>query len=187
MAPNDEQVALVDAEGVVVGVAGRSEVRRANLRHSATAVIVRDPRGRVYVHRRSADKDWAPSRHDAASGGVLLSGETPELAARRELAEELGIEGVHLSALPGVFYEDATVRCRLHVYETTYDGPVRHRDGEVAWGTWMTLAELAAHLRRDDWPFVPDTRAVLGALAAAGIGDYRDLELDTPAPEGAGR
>lgn len=187
MAPHDEQVALVDAEGVVVGVAGRSEVRRDNLRHSATVVIVRDPQGRIYVHRRSTDKDWSPSHHDAAAGGVLLHGETPERAARRELAEELGIEGVRLAALPGVVYEDESVRCRLHVYETTYDGPVRHLDGEVVWGTWMTLPELAEHLRRDDWLFVPDTRAVLRSLAAADIGDYGDLGLGTPAVEGAGR
>ena len=184
---DDEQVALVDAQGAVVGVAGRREVRRANLLHSATAVVVRDPLGRIYVHRRSAEKDFAPSYHDAASGGVLLHGETPEHAALRELAEELGIEGVRLEPLPGVLYEDESVRCRLHAFETTYDGPVRHVDGEVVWGAWMTLAELADHLHRDDWLFVPDTRALLRTLAAAGIGDYGELGLDAPAQEGAGR
>lgn len=173
----DEPVALVDARGAVVGVAGRSEVRRANLLHSAAAVIVRDPRGRIYVHRRSAEKDWAPSHHDAAAGGVLLRGETPEQGARREITEELGIEGAELVSLPGIVYEDETVRCRLHVFETTYDGQVRHLDGEVVWGAWMTLPELAGHLRRPEWPFVPDTRALLTALAGAGVGDYGELGL----------
>lgn len=180
-ASNDEQVALVDRGGAVVGVASRHEVRRDNLRHSATAVIVRDPHGRIYVHRRSPDKDWAPRRHDAAAGGVLQQGEAPERAALRELAEELGVEGVSLRPLPVLLYEDDSVRCRLHPFETTYAGPVRHLDGEVEWGAWMTLTELADHLRRDDWPFVPDTRALLTALADAGISDYGELGLGGPA------
>lgn len=178
-ASDDEQVALVDESGAVVGVAGRREVRRANLRHSATAVLVRDSRGRIYVHRRSADKDLAPSFHDAAAGGVLRHGEDPVPAAARELLEELGIGGVRLEPLPGVVYEDETVRCHLHAFTTTYDGPVHHADGEVVWGRWMTLAELAEHLRRPDWRFVPDTRALLTALSTAGVADYGGLDLGT--------
>jgi isopentenyldiphosphate isomerase len=178
-----EQVALVDRRGAVVGVADRREVRRANLLHSATAVIVRDPHGRIYVHRRSDRKDLAPSHYDVAAGGVLLYGETPEQGARRELREELGIEGVTLEALPGVRYEDATVRCFLHAFTATYDGTVRHLDGEVVWGAWMTLDELAARLRREDWLFVPDTLALLRALGEAGIDDYRGLRsAATPDP-----
>jgi isopentenyldiphosphate isomerase len=50
-------VALVDRSGAVLGSAERSVVRRDNLMHSATAVLVRDPEGRIYVHRRSPDKD----------------------------------------------------------------------------------------------------------------------------------
>ena len=176
---DDERVALVDPQGVVVGVAGRSEVRRSNLLHSASAVMVRDSRGRIYVHRRSAEKDWAPSHHDAAAGGVQLDGETPEQAARRELAEELGIEGTRLLPLGDALYEDESVRCLLHVFETTYDGPVRYHDGEVVWGEWMTLAELSRQLRRRDWPFVPDTLTVLSRLADAGVADYGELDLGT--------
>jgi isopentenyldiphosphate isomerase len=55
---SDEQVSLVDEDGAVVGVAPRSAVRRDNLLHAATAVLVRHPDRRIYVSRRSADKDW---------------------------------------------------------------------------------------------------------------------------------
>jgi 8-oxo-dGTP pyrophosphatase MutT (NUDIX family) len=167
-----EIVALVDRSGAVVGSAERSVVRRENLLHAATAVLVRDAGARIYVHRRSDLKDWAPRHHDAAAGGVLTLGEEPDASAARELEEELGITGARLRPLGLSVYEDDTTRCVEHCYETTWAGPIRHADGEVVWGSWMTLAELDEHLSDADWPFVPDTRALLTRLARDGVGDY---------------
>jgi len=175
MVPVPEIVALVDRSGAVVGRAERSVVRRDNLLHAATAVLVRGSSGRIYVHRRSADKDWAPSHHDAAAGGVLQDGEDPAASARRELAEELGITGVTLTPLGLSVYEDDTTRCAEHCFEALWDGPVHHADGEVVWGAWLTLAELDERLADPAWPFVPDTRALLRRLAGDGTRDYAAL------------
>jgi 8-oxo-dGTP pyrophosphatase MutT (NUDIX family) len=175
MTPAEELVALVDPSGGLVGSAERSVVRRENLMHAATAVLVRDPEGRIYVHRRSPDKDWAPAQHDAAAGGVLAFGEQPEASAARELAEELGIRGASLAALGLSVYEDDTTRCVEHCFETTWSGPVEHADGEVVWGAWLTLTELDARLADPGWPFVPDTRALLARLARDRVGDYAGL------------
>jgi isopentenyldiphosphate isomerase len=171
-------VALVDENGRVVGSVRRSQMRRENLRHASTAVFVRRSDGRIYVHRRSPDKDWAPSCHDAAAGGVLQAGEKIHDSAVRELEEELGIADVPLHFLGAGLYEDDTVRCLAHVYEATYDGPVTHADGEVVWGAWMTMTELGEHLADPSWPFVPDTRALLQRLADAEVKDYGDLNVE---------
>ena len=175
MTGTEETVCLVDEHGAVVGEAPRSRMRRENLRHAATGVLLRDPRGRIYVHRRSPAKDWCPGCHDAAAGGVLRPGEHPEPAAERELAEELGVVGASLRPLVTQLYEDDTVRCFEHVYEATYDGVVHHVDGEVVWGGWMALPELGRLLRDPSWPFVPDTRSLLERLGRDGVGDYRTL------------
>jgi isopentenyldiphosphate isomerase len=174
-APGAEVVTLVDRSGTVLGTAERAVVRRDNLRHAATAVLVRDDGARIYVHRRSPDKDWAPGAHDAAAGGMLTAGEEPAGSAARELAEELGITGTALRTLGLSVYEDDTTRCVEHCFETTWDGPITHADGEVVWGAWMTLAELDRHLADPSWSFVPDTRALLTRLAATGVGDYAAL------------
>jgi 8-oxo-dGTP pyrophosphatase MutT (NUDIX family) len=171
-----EIVALVDRSGALLGSAERSVVRRENLMHAATAVLVRDAAGRIYVHRRSPDKDWAPGHHDAAAGGMLTAGEEPHAAAQRELGEELAITGATLRPLGLSVFEDDTTRCVEHCYETTWRGPVRHADGEVVWGDWLTLAELDAHLADPQWLFVPDTRALLHRLAVDGTGDYAALQ-----------
>ena len=176
----EEIVALVDEHGTVTGQAPRPLVRRDNLRHAATAVLVRHPDGRIYVHRRSPDKDWCPSCHDAAAGGVLQHGERPEDSARRELEEELGISGVPLRPLGTSLYEDDTTRCFEHCFEVTYDGVVTHADGEVVWGDWMTLRELGRLLADEAWPFVPDTRTLLTRLCRERVGDYAALEATGP-------
>lgn len=169
----DELVGLVDEDGRPDGVAPRDVVRRDNLRHRSTGILVRRPSdGAVYVHLRSPDKDWSPLHHDAAAGGVLGPDEDPEAGARRELAEELGIAGVDLAPLLVAAYEDATVRCVAHVFETWYDGPVRHVDGEVVSGGWLPLEELAVRLEDPGWAFVPDTRHLLDRLADDATGDY---------------
>jgi 8-oxo-dGTP pyrophosphatase MutT (NUDIX family) len=179
-----ETVSLVDEHGTVVGRVARAVMRRDNLRHAATAVLVRRPDGCIYVHRRSSEKDWCPGCHDAAAGGVLRDGEDPEASALRELAEELGVTGVPLRSLGTSLYEDHTVRCFEHCFEATYDGEITHSDGEVAWGAWMTLPELGRLLEDDRWPFVPDTRTLLRRLCREGIGDYTGLR---PAEEGRSR
>lgn len=185
-ASSEEQVALVDADGTVVGSSPRSRMRRENLRHASTGVLVRRGDGAIYVHQRSAAKDWAPSHHDAAAGGVLRAGEQPVASARRELAEELGIEKATLRPLLRHRHEDDSVRCVVHVFEARHDGPVQHRDGEVVSGEWLSLEELGARLRDPDYAFVPDTRAVLARLSRERVGDYARLGEPTTGARGTG-
>jgi 8-oxo-dGTP pyrophosphatase MutT (NUDIX family) len=157
----DELVAVYDADGNEVGSATRARMRADGLWHAATMVLVRsgDLR-RVYVHRRSPDKDVFPGLRDCWAGGVLGAGEEPDDGARRELAEELGVTGATLRALFTFPFVQPPVRCHNFVYETSWDGPVVHQPEEIVSGGWMELAELTAQLRDPDTDFVPDGRAV---------------------------
>ncbi|TDO47908.1 isopentenyldiphosphate isomerase [Kribbella sp. VKM Ac-2527] len=160
----DELVALLDSAGEVCGSAPRSVMRRDNLRHAATGVLVRNPAGEIYVHRRTPTKDVYPARYDFMAGGVVAAGEDPYDAVVRELAEELGITGVSLEKLPEGDYADDFTNYRAYLYACTWDGPIHHQPEEVDWGTWMSPAELVERLNDPAWPFVPDTTALLGQL-----------------------
>ena len=158
-----EPVALYDPDddgGRVTGVAPRDRVRRENLPHAATVVLVRRSSGEVFVSRRSDAKDVWPGRHDCTAGGVLRHGERPDDGARRELAEELGIQATPAPLLRR-WYRDADTWYLAFVYTAVWDGEVAFTDGEVTAGWWELPETLYARLADPAWPFVPDTRALL--------------------------
>jgi isopentenyldiphosphate isomerase len=159
--PAAELVTVLDDLGRPTGVARRERVRSQNLLHEATAVLVRRPDGRIYVHRRTDTKDIYPGAHDCWAGGVLGVGEHPDDGARRELAEELGISGVDIEPLLVTRWADSQVRAVYHAYTALWDGDVVHQPSEVAWGAWWTPAELRQRLADPTFSFVPDGRQLL--------------------------
>jgi len=168
--PADELVTILDEDEHPIGVATRAEVRRANLLHGATAVLVRRSDGRVYVHRRTMTKDIYPGAYDCWAGGVLAVGETPDDGARRELAEELGVRVDALQPLAVTRFADPQVRCIYHAYAVTWDGAITQQRSEISWGAWWSVADLAAHLRDPAFPFVPDGRRLLEVTGALDLG-----------------
>lgn len=145
MGSDREPVEVLDADGRPLGVVARAEMRRHNLRHRAVYVLVQDGQGRLLVHRRADWKDVWPGRWDVAFGGVAAVGEPPAETARRELAEEAGVEAP-LKPLGSGAYEDAEVRVLGDVFLARSEGPFTFADGEVVETAWVPAVELAAWL-----------------------------------------
>jgi 8-oxo-dGTP pyrophosphatase MutT (NUDIX family) len=93
---DSDPVEHVDADGTVLEVVTRAEVRARGLRHRATYLAVVDGADRLVVHRRADWKDIYPGFWDVAFGGVCDPGETWQQAAFRELAEEAGLSAADL-------------------------------------------------------------------------------------------
>lgn len=165
MAPADEPVEEVDRDGRPLRVVTRAEMRRHNLRHRAVYVLVLSSQGPLLVHRRADWKDVWPSRWDVAFGGVAAVGEEPLVTARRELAEEAGLDAP-LSRLGDGAYEDGDVRVMGDVFLARSDGPFRFADGEVVETGWVSPDELDVWLATH--PTTPDSvRIALPLLKAA--------------------
>lgn len=154
--PDDELVEVIDDEGRVLEVVTRREIRARHLLHRVAAVLIRNGAGEVYLHRRSETKDIYPGAYDVWAGGVLSPGESPEEGAARELAEELGVEGVELTPLFVERFEAPRGRCITHCYEARYEGLVTHQPEEVMSGEWVTLEQLRELLERPGDRTMPD-------------------------------
>lgn len=168
---SEELVAIIDDAGVPIRAEPRSVMRAQNLPHLVVTVLVRRPDGQIYVHRRSDDKDVFPGMYDCFAAGCVTAGESPEEAASRELAEELGVAGVELRPLLSSWYRDESTHHLCHTWEVTYDGPVVHQEAEIASGGWMTVSEVRELLADPARPMVPDGRVLVERLLAEGVLD----------------
>ena len=170
----DELVDHVDEHDRVIGTVTRREMRANRLLHRATAIAVFGTDARLLVHRRAATKDIWPARWDIAAGGVVSAGEAYLTSARRELAEELGLDDPHLPLvdLGGGRYTDTDADLFSRCFQCVHDGPFCFTDGEVSEVRWVTREELT-ELMGGQHAFVDEGAArkrgeICGARCVAG-------------------
>lgn len=143
----DECFDIVDRFGRVIGQASRFECHRnPALIHQAVHVQVFDREGRLFLQKRSERKDVQPGKWDSSVGGHLRPGESPIQGARRELAEELGVENAKLEQAYEYFWESEIETELVRTFVTLHEGPFRLQAEEISDGRFWPLDEIAAAL-----------------------------------------
>ncbi|RME38122.1 MAG: NUDIX domain-containing protein, partial [Deltaproteobacteria bacterium] len=123
---------IVDEEDRVVGRATRSECHgNPSLIHRVVHVLVFDCKGCLLLQKRHPDKDIQPGKWDTSVGGHLDAGEDYLQAARREMAEELGIRGVPLTFLYKSRIRNEIESENVATYMVQWDGPIRSNPDEI--------------------------------------------------------
>ncbi|MFP8966092.1 NUDIX hydrolase YfcD [Pokkaliibacter sp. CJK22405] len=141
--PADELVTWVDRDNQVLGSVSRRRMRQERLCHRAVYVLVFDHEGRLCVHERTSTKDFRPGWFELSAGGVVAADESYDVAATRELAEELGVIGVPLTS-HGIFFDEAPdYQVWGAVYSCVYSGPLTLQPEEVADAWFMELPAIS--------------------------------------------
>jgi len=154
-----EQVEVVDLDGNVIDVVSRKQMRSEKLRHRSVFIAVINDDGDLLVHRRADHKDVWPGWWDVAVGGVVGVGENYDVAARRELREELGIDAGPIEHIGTGAYADNTVKLVASCYVVVDNGPFQFTDDEITEAHWVTAEELDIWLSAK--PFLPDSVALV--------------------------
>ncbi|MEV8377343.1 GNAT family N-acetyltransferase [Kribbella sp. NPDC056861] len=107
--------------------------------------LIRDEQGRVYVHRRTAERRLLPGIWDIV-GGHLEDGETPEQALAREVEEETGwrVREIVLAVTDWEWEYEGRVRRELD-YLITVDGDLtrpRLEEGKHDASAWVGPDDL---------------------------------------------
>jgi isopentenyldiphosphate isomerase len=155
----EEIVAVVDEKNNIIGAEPRSKMRTYGLTHRATYILVFNSDDELFLQKRTADKDIYPGYYDAASGGVVMAGETYDKSALRELHEELGIADVNLCCLFDFYHEDVGNRVWGRAYTCVYDGKISLQKEEVESGAFYTIDQILS--MTDRHRFTPDGLYVL--------------------------
>jgi len=158
---------VVDHDNRVTGQATRREIHEKGLLHRSVHILVFDAGGRLFLQKRSMAKDENPGLWDTSSAGHLDSGESYAGAARRELAEELGIdEPVRLFTTLAACRETAWEH--VEVYTCATRQPVVINPEEISEGRFVPLGEIELGLQEDPGRFTPTFRLIFPRLLAAG-------------------
>jgi isopentenyldiphosphate isomerase len=163
---NEELVDVLDATGQVIGVTTRAEIRARRLPHRCVYILVFNRSGELFIHQRTPTKDVFPGYWDVAVGGVVAAGESFDLAADREGAEELGVP-LRVEPLFPFSFSDARTTAFAHVYRGTHDGPFRLQKEEIVQGCFIPPAEVEARAKAA--PFCPDGLQVWAEFKRRGL------------------
>jgi len=159
MLAKNEIIQIVDADNNETGSAPRHEMRAKGLSHRASYILVFNSQGELFIQKRTMTKDIYPGYYDIAAGGVVLAGESYDQSAARELAEELGINGIPLTSHFTFHHEDGSNLVWGRVYSCIYDGKMTLQEEEIENGFFMPPEKVLALSKKE--PLTPDGLYVL--------------------------
>lgn len=119
---------VVNVQDEIIGVADKEEFGKGNLICRVAFVMLVNSKGELLLHQRNVSKRAYPLYWSGSAAGHLVSGETYDKAATRELIEELGV----LTPLEfvGKFYSPED-REMVGVFLGFHDGPLNIEEAEV--------------------------------------------------------
>ncbi|MFI7596266.1 isopentenyl-diphosphate Delta-isomerase [Actinoplanes sp. NPDC049681] len=166
-------VELVDPDGAAVGEVTVDEAHRApGLLHRAFSVFLQDSSGRVLLQQRAAVKTRFPLRWANTCCGHPVPGEPLDVAAKRRLVEEIGVDGVELHEVGVYSYyaeDPATGRVEYEydhvlVGRLDADAALLPDPDEVADVRWVSLDELRLAVSQEPRAYAPWLSGVAGRL-----------------------
>lgn len=174
----DEQLAVRDAAGAVLGTVERAVARPLGITTHAVHLVATDAAGGHWVQQRAFDKPSDPGLWDTLVGGLVPARDTTGEALARETWEEAGLRLAQVRALrhggrlltrrPFGDLAHGYVVEAIDWFACTLPAGVvpANQDGEVAGFRCMAPGEVEVLLQRDG--FTIDASLVL--LAAFGAG-----------------
>jgi len=87
-----EDLYYVDRNDSVIGKVSREKAHEKLLRHRTGIIFLVDKKDRIFLTKRSPDKEIFSGCNDASSSFHVTYGESYEEAAKREGKEELGLD-----------------------------------------------------------------------------------------------
>ncbi|HEU5157680.1 MAG TPA: NUDIX domain-containing protein [Streptosporangiaceae bacterium] len=128
--------------------------------HRLTQIVLRDEEGNLLLQKRSARKSLYPGRWTNAASGHVDEGETYEIAAARELTEEIGVS-IPLKVIGKLLLQTRSGDKIINQFISVFEGCVlrstefKLHSEEVSEIRWVTLEELKERIVDSADEFTP--------------------------------
>ncbi len=154
LAIKKEQLEAVDESCNPVTILPREEIHLKKLPHRSVHIFLFNEEGELYIHQRTFDREENPGLWNSSASGHIGLGESPLVAAKRELKEELGLnvkltEVLHVKACPETNFE-----CVVLFVGKTKKFP-KPNPREIIEGRFIPIPELEEWMEKSPKDFSP--------------------------------
>lgn len=159
---NPELIDVLDDNGQKTGqVLPIDAVHKQELWHGVAHIWVYNDKGQILLQLRHPNKSWGGGKWDLAGGGHISASEAPDVAALRELKEELGLdaklEELELVGITVAINTTTTTQCSHKGHEWNYITQLNTNvadlilnEEESAEAKWFDLDEFEADINKGE-------------------------------------
>ena len=157
---NKEEFDIFDRKGKLIGKKTRNEVHREGFIHKSVLIFVLNSKKKVFLQKRSENKDLNPGRWDMSVGEHLHAGEDYLDGARRGLFEELGIKDIEPEKItePILFevkHNGMMDREYCMIYKAIFDAKIDVEEDEISEGRFYSKTEIEKIVDKTPDEFTP--------------------------------
>lgn len=145
---SDELIQVVDENDKPLRGDTRQHIWEQGALHRIVYIMVESPEGEILLQKRGSNMDTFPDCWDVSAAGHVDAGEEYDIAARRELEEELGLTGFELSELGKYQSSDTFEWRKLNRFNVAYRVVVPRntkfalQEAEVGSTKWFSTEEV---------------------------------------------
>lgn len=127
----EEMVDVVDLSDSIIGALPRGLLKGAAANYRVVHVFVLNRRGELLLQKLAPGKGDGVAEWGSSVAGHVQSGESYEIAARREFREELGVRLQHMTEIGKTWLDSDGRRKFIGVYFARAEGPFRADPAEA--------------------------------------------------------
>ena len=173
----NEIIGIYDENDNYIGKDTRKNMRKNNLIHRCTDIVVLNPKGEILVQTRSLIKEYCPGYLDAVVGGVVGDGEDVDKSTEREVGEEIGIDidkiNDKLKYITKHFVKEDICRVWTYCYllKLTEEEikSIKFRDNEISSIEWIPKDKLLKMFEDPNIKITEGSKQTILLLSSKGI------------------
>ncbi len=153
-----EKVVLVNKKDKVIGTEEKIKAHLEGKLHRAFSIILFNKKGELLIQKRAKTKYHSPGLWSNTCCSHPRPKEKIELAAKRRLKEEMGIETDLKKAFSFVYKAKLGNLIEYefdHVFLGRFDGKPKPNKKEVADWQWIKPADLKADIKKNPQKYTP--------------------------------